>query len=132
MNLNDALGMLGLDSLPESESQIKRAWRAAAFVHHPDRGGSQESFTRLQRAMDVVIERMANPLADAHRAPIRPDVMQICGPASFRWVRPSVIDLRRWWREQAMLELHLAGVGHWTREGVLRDGTLPLRRKVRR
>ena len=132
MNLHDALGMLGLDSLPESESQIKSAWRTAAFVHHPDRGGSQEAFVRLQRAMDLVIERMADPLAGVPRAPIRPDVMQISGPVSFPWARPPVIDLRRWWREQAMLELQLAGVGHWTREGVLRDGTLPLRRKVRR
>lgn len=135
MRLAQALDMLGLASLPVSEVEVKRAWRAAAFLHHPDKGGSQAAFTRLRDAMDVIVECMANPSsgydAPRHGATYR-DALALPGPVSHVYVPPPAVDLRRWWREQAMLELLHEGIGHWTREGVMRDGTSPIRRKVRR
>ena len=130
MDLAHALDMLGLVSLPTSEHEVKRAWRAAAFTHHPDRGGSQAAFTRLRDAMDLVVERMANPTSGY--APPRRDVLVLPGTVTHAPVQPSFVDLRRWWREQAMLELAHEGLGAWTRDGVMRDGRVPLRGKVRR
>ena len=51
----DALTLLGLD-LKAEPSGIKRAYRAAAALAHPDLGGGVEEFTRLN---DAYAEAMA-------------------------------------------------------------------------
>lgn len=135
MHLSDALANLGLSALPSDAAEIKRAWRQAAFRAHPDRGGSQEAFTRLQDAMEVVIERMAHPpsgYGPARHGTTYSDRLALGGPVSPAPIWSPPVDLRTWWRDQAMLELNLAGLGHWTREGVMRGGILPARRKTRR
>jgi curved DNA-binding protein CbpA len=50
MNLYDDLG-IGRNA---DQAAIKSAHRRAAKLHHPDRGGEQEVFARIQRAFDVL------------------------------------------------------------------------------
>lgn len=47
-----------------SREQIREAFRAAAKIHHPDRGGSTEKFTELERAYRLAVARA--PLATGH------------------------------------------------------------------
>ena len=37
-----------------SESEIKKAYRKLAMAHHPDKGGNQEEFKKIQGAYDVL------------------------------------------------------------------------------
>lgn len=39
-SLPDFCAILGLDHLPQSEEEIKKAFREMAMVNHPDKGGS--------------------------------------------------------------------------------------------
>lgn len=134
MHLHDALAALGLSAMPADAAEAKRAWRSAAMRSHPDRGGSHADFVRVQAAMERVIEHMAAPHADVSRhSATYPDRLRLAGPVSPHqpvWSPP--VDLRSWWREQAMLEIGLGTFGWWTREGTLRGGIMPLRKKVRR
>lgn len=52
MNTITALGILGLNpSGPvPPQSEINAAWRRAAALHHPDRGGDPESFMLAKQA----------------------------------------------------------------------------------
>jgi hypothetical protein len=135
MQVHDALRALGLYQMPSSADEAKRAWRAAAMRAHPDRGGSSAAFVQVQAAMDAVIEAMASPVSgyvrSRHGAPLS-DRLVLSGPVASPVVHQPLVDLRTWWREQAMLELGLAGLGNWTREGTLRGGVMPMRGKVRR
>ncbi len=135
MQVHDALLALGLSQMPSSADEVKRAWRAAAMRAHPDRGGSSAAFVQVQSAMEAVIEAMAAPASgyvrSRHGAPLS-DRLVLSGPVAPPVVRQPLVDLRTWWREQAMLELGLAGLGYWTREGTLRGGVMPMRGKVRR
>jgi hypothetical protein len=49
----EALQALGLSD-PVDPATIKQRYRRLAMRHHPDRGGDQERFRRLQAAMDVL------------------------------------------------------------------------------
>lgn len=44
--------------LPEgaTEAEIKRAYRRLAALHHPDRGGDAEAFTRVRRAYEHALK----------------------------------------------------------------------------
>jgi hypothetical protein len=135
METYDALRVLGLSQVPASADEVKRAWRAAAMRTHPDRGGSSSAFVQTQAAMEAVIEAMTTPASGyaipRHGAPLG-DRLALPGPVAPPVIYQPLVDLRTWWREQAMLELGLAGFGHWTREGTLRGGVMPVRGKVRR
>jgi hypothetical protein len=44
----------------EDLREVQSAFRAAALRCHPDRGGSQQKFTRLQKAKDILTETFAH------------------------------------------------------------------------
>lgn len=134
MNVHDALQALGLSAMPTDAVEAKRAWRAAAMRAHPDRGGSHADFVRVQAAMESIIERMASPsgVDVVRHSATYPDRIRLAGPVAPQPLWSPPVDLRSWWREQAMLELGLGTLGYWTREGTLRGGVMPLRKKVRR
>lgn len=51
--IEEALRTLGLQRAA-SKDDVKRAYRRAAFAHHPDRGGDATEFTRVTRAYEAV------------------------------------------------------------------------------
>jgi len=139
MRVHDALLALGLSQMPSSADEAKRAWRSAAMRAHPDRGGSHAAFVQVQQAMETVVDALSMPASSPTPSYDRPrhgatygDRLVLSGPVAPPMVRQPLVDLRTWWREQAMLELGLAGLGYWTREGTMRGGVMPSRKKVRR
>ena len=44
--------VLGLDHVPATEDEIDQAYRMMAKLYHPDAGGSNDAFVRLQNARD--------------------------------------------------------------------------------
>lgn len=139
MQVQEALEALGLSRMPTDADEAKRAWRASAMRAHPDRGGSESAFVRVQQAMETVVEALARPHTTAGLNYDRPrhgatygDRLVLGGPVSPQPLWQPPVDLRAWWREQAMLELGLGRLGYWTREGTMRGGLFPLRGKVRR
>ena len=51
--MSDLYSVLGVERGSSAE-EIKKAYRKAALVNHPDRGGDKETFQRLQGAYDVL------------------------------------------------------------------------------
>lgn len=51
--IDEALKTLGLTE-KASKDDVKRAYRRAAFRHHPDRGGDAKQFSRVTRAYEAV------------------------------------------------------------------------------
>jgi len=49
-----SLKTLGLEDIPKSERDLKRAYRKAAIKTHPDQGGSNEAFLEVQAAFEVL------------------------------------------------------------------------------
>jgi len=52
--VQDALGGLGLSSLPSSNAELHKAFRRKAKDHHPDRGGDPNSFQQLVSDFDML------------------------------------------------------------------------------
>jgi hypothetical protein len=50
-----AFSVLGLQK-DSSEQDINKAFRELALKHHPDRGGDQQDFSRLQEAKEVAVK----------------------------------------------------------------------------
>lgn len=79
MDGNQARALLGVPSHASSE-QIRRAFRGAALVAHPDRGGDADTFRRLLTARDELLPAAAparspatgDPFAQRLRPPGRP------------------------------------------------------------
>ena len=42
--------------------QVDRAYRHAARIHHPDKGGSSEEFRKIKNARDKIAEQFKNYL----------------------------------------------------------------------
>jgi hypothetical protein len=55
----DPMAVLGLHE-PLRLAELRRAWRAFAARHHPDRGGDAVTFARGQHAYDVLRYRMGS------------------------------------------------------------------------
>lgn len=51
------LQALGLNSLPGTDAELRRAYRAAVRRAHPDTGGSAEEFQTVQRAYETLSQR---------------------------------------------------------------------------
>ncbi len=51
---SEYLQTLGLASMPESEQQLRWAWREKALQHHPDAGGDASQFIRARNAYEVL------------------------------------------------------------------------------
>lgn len=51
--------IFGLDSTTATEADIKNAFRALAKEHHPDAGGDEKVFTRLQKMRDSLLALMS-------------------------------------------------------------------------
>ncbi|HNO26502.1 MAG TPA: DnaJ domain-containing protein, partial [Leptospiraceae bacterium] len=49
----DALDILGLDESAREE-EIKSRYRELVKLHHPDKGGSEIDFHRIQEAMSIL------------------------------------------------------------------------------
>jgi hypothetical protein len=54
----DPFAVLGVDA-SASLDDVKAAFRKRALEHHPDQGGSPESFMRIKRAYDAILRRRA-------------------------------------------------------------------------
>ena len=54
MKIKEALAVLGFGEVPDNEGAIKKKYRELAKSHHPDSGGSEHEFKRLQEAVQVV------------------------------------------------------------------------------
>jgi hypothetical protein len=52
------LSALGLDRLPSSPDELRRAYRAAAKAAHPDAGGSAEAFRAVAEASERLARRL--------------------------------------------------------------------------
>ena len=50
--IESILSVLGLDKLPNSEKEIKSAYRKQAQIHHPDKGGNNSKFREVQMAYE--------------------------------------------------------------------------------
>jgi DnaJ-domain-containing protein 1 len=50
---DEALQVLGL-KVESSQDEIEKRYRQLAMLYHPDRGGSNEQFIRLQEAKDIL------------------------------------------------------------------------------
>jgi hypothetical protein len=48
---------LGLDSMPSTRDELRRAYRHAAKVAHPDAGGSVDAFRAVSEAFERLSER---------------------------------------------------------------------------
>lgn len=53
--VEEALRILGL-AVPSSRHEIKQAYRVLAKQMHPDQGGEEQSFTKLQRAYQIAMD----------------------------------------------------------------------------
>lgn len=54
---------LGLDSMPSSRDELRRAYRASAKATHPDAGGSQEAFLAVAAAFERLSGRIGGRTA---------------------------------------------------------------------
>lgn len=57
-------GLLGVERGVGAE-ELKKAWRRAVLVHHPDKGGNPEMFKRIQEAYTVLSDDRARAEYDA-------------------------------------------------------------------
>jgi DnaJ family protein A protein 2 len=64
MAATDLYGLLGVERGAGAED-LKKAWRRAALVHHPDKGGDPEMFKRIQEAYTVLLDPAARAEYDA-------------------------------------------------------------------
>jgi hypothetical protein len=53
--IDSILSVLGLEKLPNSEKEIKTAYRKQAKLHHPDIGGDANKFREVQMAYESAI-----------------------------------------------------------------------------
>lgn len=68
--MDDYYKVLGVEQ-GASEERIKKAYKHLAQLHHPDRGGSHESFTKILNAYNALKERNFKP-PDIKRYTARP------------------------------------------------------------
>jgi len=57
--------ILGVDK-KASMDEIKKAYRKKAIRMHPDKGGDQEEFQKLQQAYDVLFDKDKREVYDKH------------------------------------------------------------------
>ena len=67
----DLYRALGLESKKAMPRQIKAAFRAAARRHHPDKGGDQQAFARVQKAYETLGDPEAREAYDAWQAELQ-------------------------------------------------------------
>ncbi len=53
--LDSVLSVLGLNKLPNTEKEIKIAYRKQAKIHHPDTGGDPNKFREVQTAYEFAL-----------------------------------------------------------------------------
>ena len=58
--LETMLEVLGLKSMPQSEKDLKRAYRKAAKRVHPDTGGNEDDFRQVNAAYNSVLTMLPN------------------------------------------------------------------------
>ena len=49
----DYYEILGVDK-NSTQEEIKKAYKKKAMIHHPDKGGSEEEFKKVQESYDVL------------------------------------------------------------------------------
>ncbi len=50
LSVDESLAVLGLDVLPKTHQELKKAYRKAIMKAHPDKGGSAEEAARINQA----------------------------------------------------------------------------------
>ena len=68
--IRTAYTLLGIEE-DATHDQIKKAWREAARVHHPDRGGSEDKFQKMQKSYECLIDPDKRSRYDAKIKKIR-------------------------------------------------------------
>jgi hypothetical protein len=85
----ELLKMLNLDAetllCKECQQEIRSAYRRMARVHHPDAGGDEESFKRLNEAHQRMLRWAENPQFSSKKA--LPDCWSYDGCTN-RWTPP--------------------------------------------
>lgn len=90
----DHHAILGVEK-DATETDLRRAWKCAAFALHPDRGGDPEAFLAAQMAYETLLRRL--------RAPPR--------------VRPVGTLPERWWLVHGSAWLDLEDLAAWVETG---------------
>lgn len=97
MNHSEARKILGIDKDADSEA-IKKAYRRLAMKHHPDKGGDEKEFKKINEANEVLQrpEQTARPQAGQWHGG-HPDLDEILsgfrGFGSGRQVKNAIIDI---------------------------------------
>jgi len=53
----ESLEVLGFTTMPTLEG-LKKAFRTASLVAHPDQGGTQEGFIKVKKAYDLLLKKL--------------------------------------------------------------------------
>lgn len=69
--MKDYYGILGVPKTA-SQDEIKKAFRKAAMVHHPDRGGDQAKFKDISEAHDILSDNQKRMMVDQGVDPLNP------------------------------------------------------------
>lgn len=57
VNIEENLQLLGLETMPNSENDLKKAYREAMKKSHPDKGGSDDLAAKINEAFEALKER---------------------------------------------------------------------------
>lgn len=57
MTRENAYKLLDLPLNVKDEEEIKRAFKKLAMKHHPDKGGNEENFKKLQEAKETILKK---------------------------------------------------------------------------
>ena len=52
----EARKLIGIDADAYTLPQLKKAFRTQSFIHHPDHGGTEESFQKLHEAYEALLQ----------------------------------------------------------------------------
>ncbi|CAE7881927.1 unnamed protein product [Symbiodinium sp. KB8] len=116
-SLAEALQLLELESVPGKSEEVEAAFRKLALVYHPDKGGDEERWLRLQAARGYVQEWLAkkeqaaeDPLRKAKgRVPWLGCYCDVCSPyivkmANCKGGKPGGVGgWRLYWRDVRLL-----------------------------
>jgi curved DNA-binding protein len=69
--MKDYYGILGVPKTA-SQDEIKKAFRKAAMLHHPDRGGDQAKFKDISEAHDILSDTQKRMMVDQGVDPLNP------------------------------------------------------------
>ncbi|RUO26111.1 molecular chaperone DnaJ [Aliidiomarina minuta] len=60
---SQAMMIMQLETMPETQSQLKRQFRQQVHVKHPDKGGSAEAMQSLQQAYQILTQALEHGIS---------------------------------------------------------------------